>query len=85
MSDATPQVQPAPLATVPSPTTPSAAPHVRLWPGLVLIVIQWLCLNVPGWLAPGTRLQINFMQWGAIGVVLDAGLGKLSRALAYAD
>jgi outer membrane protein assembly factor BamB len=34
---------------------------------VVIIVVQWLCLNVPGWLAPGTRLQINFMQWGAIG------------------
>jgi outer membrane protein assembly factor BamB len=33
----------------------------------VIIAVQWLCLYVPGWVVPGTRTQLNFMQWGALG------------------
>jgi outer membrane protein assembly factor BamB len=74
MSDAAPQVQPAPLPPEPTPTGfPGAgslllpAPRLRLWPALLIVAAQWLILTVPAWVVPGTRLHLNSMQWGAIG------------------
>jgi outer membrane protein assembly factor BamB len=71
MSDAAPPVQPGPLPTesisAPPSVIPAAAPRLRLWPAVVILAVEWLVLNVPGWLAPGTALQINCMLWGAMG------------------
>jgi outer membrane protein assembly factor BamB len=40
---------------------------LRLWPAVVIVLLKWFCLTVPGWLVPGTPLHVSSMQWGALG------------------
>jgi outer membrane protein assembly factor BamB len=82
MSETTSQV---PFAPPPS-EGPSAAPAIdsqpvasperrlRLWPAVVLVVVQWLVILVPGWVAPVT--MAHFMGW-----FLGSLLGALGLAL----
>src|SRR5262249_11933921 len=61
MSDTASQVLPAPgLTQAPASTRP------RLWPGVVILVLQWLLILVPGWVAPGSRIQFMAMFWGPV-------------------
>jgi outer membrane protein assembly factor BamB len=39
------------------PAGPAPQPRLRLWPAVILLGLQWLCMTVPSWLAPGTMLQ----------------------------
>lgn len=38
-------------------SSPRAAPRLRLWPLVVIVVLQWLAMLVPAWLAPATTLH----------------------------
>src|SRR5579871_1561259 len=40
-----------------------ATPRPRLWPGVLIIVLEWLAITVPGWVAPGTFFQFMGMFW----------------------
>ena len=37
------------------------APCIRLWPAVVIIVLQWLAIVVPAWVAPLT--MAHFFGW----------------------
>jgi outer membrane protein assembly factor BamB len=39
---------------------------VRVWPGVVCVIGQWLCMTVPGWVVPGTFQQFIAMFWGPV-------------------
>jgi outer membrane protein assembly factor BamB len=94
MSDFTPHV---PLASSPkthSPdesapllrTAPAAEPRLRLWPGVALVLVQWLLILVPGWLMPGTMTQFIAWFWGPM--VVAAGLALwwvLASRLRWSD
>jgi outer membrane protein assembly factor BamB len=77
MSDATSQANdspsPAELAA-PRPggsdsATAAGERRLRLWPGLVIVALQWAVIVVPGWVAPATMVQF----WAAfVGPVLAA-------------
>jgi outer membrane protein assembly factor BamB len=45
-------------------TIPHAERRPRLWPAVILVVLQWLCLTVPRWVAPGTIIQFYAMFFG---------------------
>src|ERR1700730_7600273 len=73
MSDTTPQVQaslerPEPAPVISASIEPSAtkARRLRLWPAVVIVVIQWLVVTVPAWIIPGTQLQLSLMVNGAV-------------------
>src|SRR5262249_4258040 len=74
---------------------PALHPAPRVWPGIVILIAQWLIILVPGWVAPVTRAQ--FYGWflgPVVGTValalwwlfasrvrwLDRGLGLLAFA-----
>ena len=74
MSDTTPQVQASPARPEPSSvasvgieSSATKARRLRLWPAVLIVVIQWLVITVPAWVAPGTQLQLSLMVNGAIG------------------
>jgi outer membrane protein assembly factor BamB len=50
-----------PLSESPAPTVAleSVPPRPRLWPAVLLIVVQWLIILIPAWLAPVT--MVHFM------------------------
>src|SRR4051794_29637426 len=69
MSEITSQVHPAPLPSEDAPASASAPPvsvKPRLWPGVVLVALQWLLILVPGWVAPATMVQFMAMFWGPV-------------------
>src|SRR5579884_2491655 len=59
-----PEVQTTASATAIVSSLPVAERRPRLWPGVVLVVLQWLLLIVPRWVAPGTMVQFLAMFWG---------------------
>ena len=38
----------------------------RLWPALVIIVLQWVVITVPGWIMPATFTHFMCLFWGPI-------------------
>jgi outer membrane protein assembly factor BamB len=69
---ARPEAQ-APPAAVPQ-TAATAPRRLRLWPGVVIVALQWLLITVPGWVAPATYTQFLAMFWtpilAALGIVI---------------
>lgn len=53
--------EPAFVANNLAQPNPSAQPWLRLWPGVVILVLQWLIILVPAWIAPVT--MAHFMGW----------------------
>ena len=81
MSDTASQVLPAP-----DRSPPLALTRPRLWPGVVIIVLQWLLILVPGWVAPGTRIQFMAMFWGPVAGAAGLALWWLfASRLRWAD
>lgn len=37
---------------------------LRLWPGLVSVVLMWAAILVPGWVVPGSMLQLYLWMFG---------------------
>src|SRR5262249_50098651 len=91
MSDTTSQVPPAPLP----PESPSSAAadlsrpcgqRLRLWPGVLIIVLQWLLITVPGWVVPGNMTHFLAMFWGPIlGLIALAAWWLFGSRLRWAD
>jgi outer membrane protein assembly factor BamB len=63
MSDITSHVPPTlreavthePSAAPALPAAASAPRRLRLWPGVLIVILQWLSLTLPGWIAPGSK------------------------------
>ncbi len=70
MSDTKAQVPSPPPPSAQSAATaadtPSTRRRLRLWPGVVIVVLEWLLITVPGWVAPGTMSQFMAMFWGPL-------------------
>src|SRR5215472_1666665 len=62
-----------------SPTSPSSAPlsspgsadvsrprRMRLWPGVLIIVLEWLLITVPGLVVPATMTHFMSIFWGPV-------------------
>jgi outer membrane protein assembly factor BamB len=60
MSDVAPMSYPQAAATTDRPTTQSV-PSLRLWPAVVIIIVEWLVIKIPAWIAPVTFA--HFMGW----------------------
>ena len=41
-----------------------AQPRLRLWPAMVIVLIQWACIKLPGVLIPGEMTQFFFVFFG---------------------
>lgn len=48
---------------LPHPATPS---RPRVWPGLLIVVIMWPLISIPGKLWPATMAHFMTMMWGTI-------------------
>jgi outer membrane protein assembly factor BamB len=96
MSDRSPHVQlgtlpleePPAVASVatPRPAVSSAvAPHLRLWPAVVIAVLMWVVMYVPGYIPAlqGTRVQVNAMLFSAMGGAGLIGLWWLLASRAH--
>jgi outer membrane protein assembly factor BamB len=46
--------------------SPLAQPRLRLWPGVLIVVLQWLAIKVPGLVSPGSFVQFLAMFWTPI-------------------
>jgi outer membrane protein assembly factor BamB len=95
MSDIAPQFSftpSLPETTSPPQVTASVQPvaigerRLRLWPGLAILVLMWLAITVPGWLAPGTPTQFFGMFWGPmVGTALLVGWWLFASRLRWPD
>ncbi len=64
MQQATPSLIPDMM-----PVTTRRSP--RVWPGALVVILMWMAIKVPGWVAPGTIIQFMAMMWGPLaGAVL---------------
>ncbi len=45
-------------------SSPTANRPLRLWPGVLIVLVMWACLKVPGYLIPGDALQLYFVFFG---------------------
>ncbi|HLJ96044.1 MAG TPA: PQQ-binding-like beta-propeller repeat protein [Gemmataceae bacterium] len=43
---------------------------MRLWPGVVIVIAEWLLITVPGWIVPATFTHFITMMWGPVLAVL---------------
>jgi outer membrane protein assembly factor BamB len=72
----TPSSQQDPLPTaipVPLPNpSPSNERRLRLWPGIVIVLLQWPLIVVPGWIAPGTMM--HFMSMFLVPMIAGAAV-----------
>jgi outer membrane protein assembly factor BamB len=95
MSDTASPVQPAPLPPE-SQSSPAAADssrpsvhperRLRLWPGVLIVVLQWLLITVAGWVVPGTMTHFVAMFWGPIlGLIALAAWWLFASRLSWAD
>jgi outer membrane protein assembly factor BamB len=66
MSDAASQVQPFPSPAAIRQESTAAEPRLLLWPAVVIVVVQWLVVWIPGWVIPGTPLQLDLWKWGSL-------------------
>jgi outer membrane protein assembly factor BamB len=53
----------------------ATAKRLRIWPGIVVLVVQWLLMTVPHWLAPGTMVggmiaRFGGPLFGMLGVII---------------
>ncbi len=44
----------------------SAAVRLRVWPAVVIVVLQWVAIKGAAWAAPATMIQFMAMMWGPI-------------------
>lgn len=56
--------------------------RLRLWPGVLIVLLDWILLKVPGWVAPGTMIQFmaSFMGSMVMAVLFFIWWMFLSRA-----
>ncbi|HET6251569.1 MAG TPA: PQQ-binding-like beta-propeller repeat protein [Tepidisphaeraceae bacterium] len=46
--------------------TPRPAPRPRIWPGVAIVILQWLIIKIPAYLWPQTMAHFMCMFWGPI-------------------
>jgi len=85
MSDAASPLSPEPLPSdeKPSSVVPNTAPpsspaqgtqwRLRLWPAVVIIILQWLVMKIPGWVQPASL-------WMFFGLLAGSLLGAVGIA-----
>src|SRR5437899_2300917 len=73
MSDISAPVPPASLSSG-SQSAACRETRPRLWPGVVILVVEWLLITVPGWVAPATMTQFMAMMWGPVLAVIALGI-----------
>jgi outer membrane protein assembly factor BamB len=57
-----------------------------LWPGAVIVALQWLAILVPGWVVPGTMVQFQAMLLsGVLGTVAVAAWWLAASRLRWGD
>src|SRR6516162_67867 len=56
-----PEEQPAATADDIANAKGPADRRLRLWPAVVILILQWLIIAAPGWIAPATPIQ--FYGW----------------------
>ena len=54
--------------------------RLRLWPGVVLVLLGAALMFVPGWVAPGTMAQFMLSFWGPILCAAPSSSGGYSPA-----
>ena len=54
--------------TAPTPWPPVVERRPRVWPGVVIVLLYWAVLKVPGWLFPGTMEQFMILMFGSMAV-----------------
>ena len=59
-------MQQATPSPIPDMMPAAARPSPRVWPGALLVILMWLAIKVPGWVAPGTIVQFMAMMWGPL-------------------
>ena len=45
-------------------SSPTANRPLRLWPGVLIVLVMWACLKVPGYFIPGDTRQLYFVFFG---------------------
>ena len=56
---------------IPATTAPTADPKLRIWPAVVIVILQWLVIGAPGKLFPDNpMLKFMGMMWGVAGALL---------------
>ncbi|MSR58408.1 MAG: hypothetical protein EXS05_12140 [Planctomycetaceae bacterium] len=53
-----------------NPVLAAGSPAIRVWPGVVIALAQWVLTYIPGWIFPGTMVHIFSMMLGPIVGVL---------------
>lgn len=46
------------------PNAPATRGTPRLWPGFLIIALQWLAIKIPAWTVPGTMTHFRGMMFG---------------------
>jgi outer membrane protein assembly factor BamB len=46
----------------------------RIWPGVLIVVLMWLLITIPGWLSPGSMTQFLAIFWGPMLALLAGGV-----------
>src|SRR5438874_4187971 len=49
-----------------APWPPMAEPRPRVWPGIIIILLYWAVLKLPGMLFPGTQAHMAIMFMGSM-------------------
>jgi outer membrane protein assembly factor BamB len=50
----------------PTPWPPVVERRPRVWPGVLLVLLYWAVLKVPGWLFPGTKAHVMVLMFGSM-------------------
>jgi outer membrane protein assembly factor BamB len=56
----------SPTAVVQARPAPEAERRVRLWPGVIIVLLTWLVIVVPSLVMPGTIMQVMLMMNGPL-------------------
>lgn len=65
---------------------PQVSPRPRLWPLVVIMVLQWLIVLVPGWVAPATMIHFYAGSFGPlVGTLAVAIWWLFASRLRWAD
>src|SRR5262245_13609558 len=67
MRDTLSTVPPAPWQ---AGTSPDVERRLRLWPGVLIVLLYWAALKVPGWVVPGTMVQFMISGFGSMALVV---------------